>query len=281
MQWPAEKNGRVIKKNMTYQTNGDALSLCLLASGSRGNATYISWGETSLLFDAGLSGIEIQRRLAVRGIDPGSIDAIVISHEHSDHIQGAGILSRRFEIPIYISSETHNAAGKRLGRLHGQTHFTPGSDFKVKELDIHPFSIPHDAADPAGFTVSVNGIKVGLATDLGIATAMVKERLKDCAALVLEANHDPALLMDGPYPWQTKQRIKSRTGHLSNMDTKNLLCEIKHSTLTHVALAHLSETNNTPQKALKEARDALSDVNVALTAACQSDCGEMLKIMPC
>ena len=264
---------------MTCQTNGDALSMCVLASGSRGNATYISWGETALLFDAGLSGIEIERRLALRGIDPNALDAIVVSHEHSDHIQGAGVLSRRFQIPVYISPKTHDAAGKRLGNLNGHVHFRPGSDFKIKELDIHPFSISHDAADPSGFTICANGIKVGLATDLGIATAMVKEHLKDCRALALEANHDPEMLMDGPYPWPTKQRIKGRTGHLSNADTKNLLCEIKHSALTHVALAHLSETNNTPQKALKEAREALSDVHVELTAASQNDCGEMLKIM--
>jgi len=263
---------------MDSQNKADGFSVCVLASGSRGNAIYISSGKTSALLDAGLSGIEIERRLSSKGINPGNLDAIIVSHEHADHIQGVGVLSRRFELPVYISHGTYKAAKRRIGRVHECKYFNVGSDFRIKDLNFHPFSISHDAEDPAGFTAFQNGIKIGVATDIGIVTAMVKERLKDCAALIVEANHDSSMLMEGPYPWHAKQRIKSRTGHLSNIDLKILLSEIKHEYLQYVTLAHLSETNNTPQKALNEAGAALSDVKSELAAAHQNYCGKMLRI---
>ncbi|VEN73108.1 MBL fold metallo-hydrolase [Candidatus Desulfarcum epimagneticum] len=264
---------------MTGRAPGEGgLSLCVLASGSRGNAVYISGRRASVLLDAGLSGIEIQRRLSSRGIDPADIDAIVVSHEHDDHIRGAGILSRRFDIPVYITPRTRRAAEGRLGRVHAFKPFETGRDFKIGDLTFQPFSISHDAEDPAGFAVSQNGAKIGIATDLGAATALVKERLKGCAALALEANHDPAMLMEGPYPWHIKQRIKGRTGHLSNAAARDLLEEIKHPGLRHVVLAHLSGTNNTASKALEEAAKALSDVDARLCAARQDLCGEMIRV---
>lgn len=250
----------------------------MLASGSKGNAIYISDGATTLLVDAGLSGIEIERRLQAHDLDPKDIDAMIVSHEHADHIRGVGILSRRYDLPVYLSEKTSREAGQILGKVKDMRSFHCGDSFNVNSFDIHPFSTAHDAEDPAGFTLSCNGRKIGIATDLGIATAMVKQNLKGCDLLILEANHDPEMLMNGPYPWPLKQRIKSRTGHLSNQDSGELLSELKHDKLQHVVLAHLSETNNTPDKALREAKPALDGCRARIHVASQDLCGEMLEI---
>jgi phosphoribosyl 1,2-cyclic phosphodiesterase len=233
------------------------LALSLLASGSKGNAIYISDGETAILIDAGLSGIELERRLAARGIDKETLRAIVVTHEHVDHVRGVGVLSRRLHLPVYINAQTYQAAGQ-LGNLHQQHDFACGTSFQIGGLRLHPFSIAHDAADPAGFTITANGYKIGLATDLGIATGMAKHHLKDCDLLIIEANHDPDMLIDGPYPWPVKQRIQSRIGHLSNQQSHDLLNELTHPRLKHVFLAHLSETNNHPKIAQKIISPALS-----------------------
>jgi len=248
----------------------------MLASGSRGNAIYISDGETSLLIDAGLSGIELERRLAGRGIDPASLDAIVISHEHNDHILGAGVLSRRFNLPVYITRETARAAMPKLKKIETLQYFERSRDFAINRWRIHPFCLSHDAVDPVGFTFCCGDKKIGLATDLGVAPAMVREHLKDCGILVVEANHDPVMLTEGPYPWPVKQRIKSRTGHLSNDDSRALLGRLKHPGLTHVVLAHLSLENNTCEKALSAAADVLNDTRATLSVARQDCCGEWL-----
>ncbi|MDA3894609.1 MAG: MBL fold metallo-hydrolase, partial [Desulfobacteraceae bacterium] len=188
------------------------MQICMLASGSRGNSIYVSDGETSVLVDAGLSGIEIERRMKSRDLNVDDIDAIIVSHEHSDHIQGVGVLARRYNLPVYISTETYNTASSQLGTIQQINNFSCGSEFNIKGLTIRPFSISHDASDPAGFTLGCNGQKIGIATDLGVATAMVREHLKDCRCLILEANHDLRMLEDGPYPWPVKQRVKGRTG---------------------------------------------------------------------
>lgn len=250
--------------------------LCVLASGSRGNAVYVSDGHHAVLFDAGLSGREIERRLRSRGLQPDSLRAIVVSHEHSDHVQGVGVLSRRWQLPVYISRKT--AAGTAVGRLHRCVHFECGTGFQIDTLRIHPFSLSHDAADPSGFTIGVNGWKIGIATDLGCVTAMVRHHLAGCRALVLEANHDPDMLLTGPYPWPLKQRIRSRTGHLSNSDCGVLLGELRHEGLHQVVLAHLSETNNTPEKAFQTVAPFLEHPRIALSVAVQNRCGEVLKI---
>jgi phosphoribosyl 1,2-cyclic phosphodiesterase len=254
------------------------LAVCILASGSKGNAVFLSSGDTSLLIDAGLSGIEIERRLRSRGLDPKNLDAILVSHEHSDHIQGVGVLSRRFKLPVYINSKTQAAASGQLGTLYDFKNFECGSTFTIDDLSIHPFSISHDATDPCGFTVNQNGTKIGIATDLGIATSMVKAHLTGCALLILEANHDEKMLIDGPYPWPIKQRIKSRIGHLSNAASKQLLNEIQHDQLKYVMLAHLSETNNTPQKAVNEVGQALTRCKPRLDVASQDQCSVLLHL---
>jgi len=251
------------------------IAVCTLASGSKGNATYISDGETSILIDAGLSGKEIQRRLTSQGLSAEQLNAIIVTHEHSDHIKGVGILSRRYKLPVYINQKTEKAAPE-LGKLHAVRPFECGKAFTVDKLAIHPFSISHDAHDPSGFTIGQNGTTIAIATDLGIATSMVREHLKHCALLIMEANHDPQMLQTGPYPWPLKQRIQSRVGHLSNADSKRLLQELQHENLRHVILAHLSEINNTPDKALAEVSQALTRCNAEVTVADQYSSGPVI-----
>ncbi|MBC2714212.1 MAG: MBL fold metallo-hydrolase [Desulfobacteraceae bacterium] len=254
------------------------MQICMLASGSRGNSIYISNGDTSVLIDAGLSGIEIERRMKSRNLNVKNIDAIIVSHEHSDHIQGVGILARRYNLPVYISSETFNTAAKQLGSIKHINNFSCGTEFAIKHLNIRPFSISHDASDPAGFTIGCNGQKIGIATDLGIATAMVRQHLKNCCCLILEANHDVPMLEDGPYPWPVKQRVKGRSGHLSNESSRELLMDVMHDQMSHVILAHLSETNNTPEKALRVVTEHLPDTQLNVSVAAQSYAGPIIHL---
>ena len=156
--------------------------------------------------------------------------------------------------------------------------FNCGETFKVNTLGIHPFSTAHDAEDSAGFTISCNGRKIGIATDLGIATTMVKQNLKGCDLLILEANHDPEMLINGPYPWPLKQRIQSRTGHLSNQDAGDLLTELVHDNLTHVVLAHLSEENNSPEKAMETVAQAMGGNGIHIDVARQDRCGRLIRL---
>lgn len=255
-----------------------ALSICVLASGSKGNAIYVSDGRSAILVDAGLSGIEIQRRMQAADLDIADVNAIVVSHEHSDHVRGVGVLARRYGLPVHITPETERAAIGLIGHVPDIQYFHIGRPFAVGDLKIHPFATSHDAQDPAGFTIGCNGCKIGIATDLGIATGMVKHHLKSCALLVLEANHDPTMLVQGPYPWPLKQRIKGRNGHLSNEDSGELLLELRHDGLCHVILAHLSEINNTPDKARATVERALERVQCRfrLQVARQDRCGEVI-----
>jgi phosphoribosyl 1,2-cyclic phosphodiesterase len=252
------------------------LKLCMLASGSKGNAIYVSNGETSILIDAGLPGIEIERRMASQNISISEISAIIVSHEHADHIRGVGVLARKHDLPVFISAKTKQAAAVQLGQMNSVSLFACGTDFSIDNLRIRPFSTSHDADDPAGFTIQCEKQKIGIATDLGVATAMVKEHLKGCGCIVLEANHDLKMLEDGPYPWPLKQRIRSRIGHLSNESSKELLMEVLHEALRHVVLAHLSETNNTPEKALSVVTGRLNRHRPELFVALQHMAGPMI-----
>ncbi|MGD9971881.1 MAG: MBL fold metallo-hydrolase [Desulfatirhabdiaceae bacterium] len=263
---------------MTPLPNSSTLSVCILASGSQGNCIHVSNGSTAILVDAGLSGKEIEHRMAQRGLSPANLDAIVVSHEHTDHIQAVGILSRRFHLPVYMTSQTAVAAAPHLKNLDSTVSFECGHRFCINSLTIDPFSISHDAEEPSGFTIQHAGIKIGIATDLGIVTSLVKTCLADCRLLVLEANHDPDMLMNGPYPWPLKQRIRGRTGHLSNKDSCMLLRELRHAGLQDVILAHLSETNNTPEKAFSEVGNAIGDFRVRLTVSTQNVCGDIFTV---
>lgn len=233
------------------------MKACLLASGSKGNSLLVVSGRTRLLIDAGLSSRELCRRLALTGISPGDLDAILVTHEHVDHVRGLGLLSRRYSLPVYLHHEVAAALADnhRPARI---IEFATGVEIPVGDLGVKAFPITHDAQAPVGFTLSGPAGKVGVATDLGIVTRLVAEELCGCRTLVLESNHDEAMLRDGPYPWPLKQRIKGNHGHLSNHDSAGLLETLCWEGLETVFLAHLSETNNHPELAWKSAEQALS-----------------------
>jgi phosphoribosyl 1,2-cyclic phosphodiesterase len=250
------------------------LAVCVLASGSKGNAIYISDGLTAILIDAGLSATEIKRRLKSRGLNPKDLNAILVTHEHSDHIQAVGVLSRQLKLPIYLSRNIKKKAS--MAGVHEIRTFDSGSPFQIENLAVQPFAVSHDATDPVGFTIGQNGSRIGVATDLGMITPHLKENLKLCHLLILEANHDPEMLINGPYPWYLKRRIQSSSGHLSNEQSKRLLMQLQHKRLEHVILAHLSQTNNTPQKVLAEVSEALTLCKPRLAIARQHRCGEVI-----
>jgi phosphoribosyl 1,2-cyclic phosphodiesterase len=235
--------------------------ICLLASGSRGNALYIESTESRILIDAGLSARELTRRLEGIGVRGEDIDALLVTHEHTDHAQGVGPMSRRFNLPVYLHHETRRALPK-LGRISDLVEFSSGDVFDLKDLRITPFPITHDAAAPVGYTIETSAGKIGVATDLGMATRLVCERLQGCRILVLESNHDEEMLRDGPYPWPLKQRIRGNHGHLSNLAAGQLLGDLVSDRLEAVFLAHLSEENNRPELALRSAREVLDQQNL-------------------
>jgi phosphoribosyl 1,2-cyclic phosphodiesterase len=251
--------------------------ICPLASGSKGNSLFVSCGDTALLVDAGLSGVEIERRLAAVDVMPDTLTGIIITHEHSDHVRGAGILSRRFNIPVFISPKTYQAC-TGLGKIPDLQFFTCGTPFTVDAIKISPFSTSHDATDPAGLTMEHNDVKIGIATDLGIVTNLVMDYLKDSHLLYLESNHDPEMLKNGPYPWHLKQRIKSRTGHLSNQEAVKLVNDLKSDRLKHVILAHLSEENNHPGLACETMADSLNGAEISVHVAQPDQPGTMIRL---
>jgi phosphoribosyl 1,2-cyclic phosphodiesterase len=239
------------------------LRVCLLASGSKGNAVYIESGESRILIDAGLSATELRRRLAGIGVSADDLHAILVTHEHGDHCRGVGVMARRHRLPVYLHPATRCAL-PLLGTVPELREFEVGQPVLLRDLRIYPFQVTHDAAAPVGFTIDSPEGKIGLATDLGLATRLVADHLQDCRVLVLESNHDEQLLLDGPYPWHLKQRIRGHHGHLSNTASAALLAGLLWEGMEAVFLAHLSETNNQPVLADRCARQVIASQN-----ACQ------------
>jgi phosphoribosyl 1,2-cyclic phosphodiesterase len=306
----------------------------VLASGSKGNSTIVSGGRTRILVDAGLSCRELFRRMKLAEEDPGTLDAIVITHEHQDHVNGLAVTARRLGIPVYFTEATHRAwmrwltprrqmtykqwlelcrkqAAEREAEpeaasleaaseqgdpeevevesvaelspapdpapaglsnlaltnpptmkedptwLPAVEYFRAGEPFSIGDIALSPFTIPHDAADPVGFVLCAEGIRMGFATDLGYIPPNVKEQLRALDLLLLESNHDLEMLRDGPYPWSVKQRVLSRVGHLSNDATAEFLSTAYDGQAAYVILAHLSENNNLPELAKVAAERAL------------------------
>ncbi|RUM34516.1 MAG: MBL fold metallo-hydrolase [Desulfobulbus sp.] len=241
------------------------MNFCVLGSGSKGNCTYVESGSTSLLIDAGFSGREIQRRLELINKTAENLTAIIVTHEHGDHISGVGVLSRRYNIPVYANPETHLAAEKRVKKLHERKEFQTGEKFFIHDLEIHPFRISHDTKDPVGFVIADAGHSLGYCTDTGRITKLIEHHINKCGALILEANHDPQMLMDGPYPMPLKQRVRSNQGHLGNGDAARFLAGLSHSSLQYVVLAHLSETNNYPELAHTRVQKELNRLAINFT----------------
>jgi len=232
-----------------------ALTICVLGSSSQGNCTYVGTEATGLLVDAGLSARETLRRMAEAGLEPGRVQGILVTHEHSDHTQGLGVLHRRFGWPIFANSATADRLDRDpLFEKHpiAWRIFQTGQHFSIGDLLIETFSVPHDADDPVGFRLGAGGVWIGLVTDMGMATTLIRERLRPCRALVVEANHDEDLLRNSGRPWPLIQRILSRQGHLSNAALAEMLSEIGHGQMTDVFLAHLSQECNRPDLACWE-----------------------------
>jgi phosphoribosyl 1,2-cyclic phosphodiesterase len=221
------------------------MKFCVLGSGSKGNATFVEGGGARILIDAGFSGIEVARRLAEINIDIATLSALLVTHEHGDHIRGVQALSRRFSLPVYVSKATREAAGVSLAKIVEWRPIVGGQVFKHRELTIHPFAVSHDAVDTLGFVVGHNGCSVGYCTDTGAITHLMRHHLGGCNGLVLECNHDLAMLKNGGYPPHLQQRIRSKCGHLTNSAAALFLIDLLHGGLEHVVLAHISETNNT------------------------------------
>ncbi len=304
----------------------------VLASGSKGNSTVVSGGQTRILVDAGLSCRELFRRMRLAGKAPEALDAIIITHEHMDHIAGLAVTARKLGIPVYFTEATHRAwmrwisprrhmtytqwieqcrqqaikrqaeaaiAADQCGCDESETevvatrpapqpgsggtassnkpdgakpeaprpdptwlpsveYFQAGRPFQIGDISVSPFTIPHDAADPVGFVFQAEGVRMALATDLGYVTPNVKAQLNRVDLLLLESNHDLEMLRDGPYPWQVKQRVLSRVGHLSNEATAEFLESGYDGQATYVILGHLSESNNLPDLARVTAERALA-----------------------
>jgi phosphoribosyl 1,2-cyclic phosphodiesterase len=307
----------------------DMVRMTVLASGSKGNSTVVSSARTRILVDAGLSCRELMKRMRAAGEDPTALDAILITHEHQDHVQGMAVTARKLGIPVYLTEPTHrawvrwmtpqkrityaewlaqrkaqkrNAGGSVEGTesasggnarcsadvspepdaeekaaveeviaetakeperdptsLPSVEYFRSGNGFRIGDIAVTPFTIPHDAADPVGFVFEADGVRIAIATDLGYMPSNVSVQLRRADVLMLESNHDVDMLRDGPYPWSVKQRVMSRVGHLSNDAAAEFLAKGYDGCAAYVVLAHLSENNNLPELARIAAERVLGD----------------------
>lgn len=216
-----------------------------LGSGSRGNALVVEVGRTRILLDCGFPLREVERRLVRIGLDPGLVDAVVLTHEHDDHIGSAARLARKFGVPLWLTHGTARAAGIDPSLAKGGV-IDSHRPFSVGDIEIYPFPVPHDAREPVQFVFSDGDHRLGVLTDTGTPTSHIQEMLTGCDALVLECNHDPEMLAAGSYPEKLKRRIASRLGHLDNSAAASLLASLNTTRLKHIVAAHLSQTNNTP-----------------------------------
>ncbi len=262
--------------------SGAGLQTCILGSGSSGNSVWISSGSTSILMDAGLSARRTVERLASIGVEAASLSGICLSHEHQDHTRGVRLLHRRLNVPLYANAGTVDALRRmpEFQELKWNTFIT-GQPFALGDLLIEPFSVPHDAYDPVGFVVCKGVTRIGIVTDVGMATSLIRERLRNCQVVILESNHDEQLLQDAPRPWSLKQRIRGRQGHLSNQGAAALLAEVASPMLQRVYLAHLSEECNRFDLAIATVQSALNSAghsHVRVHAAMANEVSEICTV---
>jgi phosphoribosyl 1,2-cyclic phosphodiesterase len=215
-----------------------------LASGSSGNSILISSKGTNVLIDAGLTCKELTRRLGLAGSRVEDVSAVIITHEHIDHIRGAGVLSRRHGTPVFMNAATLEGASRSIGAVPSVRTFTTGDTLKLGDLTVQTYPLSHDAAEPIGLTIRNGSGRIGVALDMGYPTKLARERLRGSNALILEFNHDPEMLRQSDRPWEVKQRILSKRGHMSNEDALEFLCELVHDELRAVVLAHISREAN-------------------------------------
>lgn len=237
-----------------------------IASSSNGNSVYIGTKYTKILIDAGLSGKKIQEGLKKLNLTGNDIDAIFVTHEHIDHVDGIGVLSRRFNIPIYATEGTWGYMPSKVGNINADNRnfIYSEENFILNDLLIRPFSIPHDSAEPVGYSVFADKFKISIATDIGHVTENIVENIKNSDILLLESNHDEDMLKNGSYPYSLKQRILGNNGHLSNRIAGNLIANIINEKLKHVFLGHLSNENNTSYIAYETVKNILNQYNISV-----------------
>ncbi|MFW5648956.1 MAG: MBL fold metallo-hydrolase [Candidatus Alkaliphilus sp. MAG34] len=239
---------------------------CSLASGSSGNCHLINDGKNSILIDAGLSGRRIENKLKRIDIDPKSLTAILVSHEHSDHICGVGVLSRRYNIPIYANKGTWDGMNTKIGEIKESNikYFNSAEDFNIKDFNIRPYNIPHDANEPVGFSIRKDKIKISIVTDLGYIDENIIEQAEDSDLVVLESNHDVEMLKVCRYPYFLKRRILSNTGHLSNEAAGNAIVDLVNKNVGSILLGHLSKENNFPELAVATVKNILESEKIVI-----------------
>ncbi|NMA87072.1 MAG: MBL fold metallo-hydrolase [Tissierellia bacterium] len=238
------------------------IKFCALSSGSNGNCHYIESKGTRLLIDAGFSGKRIEELLSSIHVKANTIDYILITHEHIDHIKGAGILSRRYNIPIIANKNTWLGMADKIGEIKDKNIkvIQTNEDFNLGDLGIYPFNIYHDAAEPIGYIIYYKKVKISIATDTGWVDNSIKNKIKGSNLYLIESNHDVEMLKNGSYPWFLKQRVLSEEGHLSNIDAGEILSEILLGNGEIVLLGHLSKENNTPSLAYETVKEAVGEV---------------------
>ena len=236
------------------------LRFATIASGSSGNCIYVGTESTNILIDAGLSGVKIERGLKSLNLDAAAIDAVFVTHEHIDHVNGVGVLSRKFDLPVYATEGTWNAMPEKVGKISKflKNNVYEDEPLVLNDMCIKPFEIPHDAAQPVGYTVSVGKYKVSVATDMGHATKTVAQNIAGSDVLLIESNHDVDMVKQGAYPYNLKKRILGDRGHLSNMTAAKMIDYVADSKLKYVLLGHLRKDNNTPELAYETCADMLT-----------------------
>jgi phosphoribosyl 1,2-cyclic phosphodiesterase len=248
-----------------------------VGSGSRGNATLVETGDTRLLVDCGFSLRETECRLALLGVEPDSLAGIVVTHEHGDHVAGVARLARRYRLPVWATPGTWRAAGcpsdvdVRLFVGHGR-------GFRIGDIGLKPFPVPHDAREPCQFVIEGGGRRLGMLTDAGSVSTRARESLRGCDGLILETNHDKAMLRSGPYPPALRARVGGAFGHLSNDQAAALLDELDHQHIKHLMLAHISAHNNRPELARAAVCGVSEDLGPRLCIAPQASSGSWLQL---
>ena len=241
-----------------------SIYFCSLASGSKGNCHYVSDGENYLLVDAGLNGKKVDNKLFELEVDPRKLSGIIISHEHRDHVSGAGVLSRKYDIPIYANRGTWEGMMPIISKVDKNNIkiFRTDKTFRIGNFIIHPYSISHDANDPVGFSIENQGVKISITTDLGCINQVILEKVKGSNLVVLESNHDVDMLKVGKYPYFLKRRILSDEGHLSNEAAGDAILQLIKQNVNSFLLAHLSKENNFPELALQTVRNIMEENDI-------------------
>ncbi|MTI46246.1 MBL fold metallo-hydrolase [Sporosalibacterium faouarense] len=243
-----------------------SLQFCSLSSGSSGNCQYISTDNVKILVDSGLSGKKVENFLKEIEVQANTIDGILVTHEHKDHIKGVGILSRRYDLPIYANTNTWKAMEGELGKINEKNiiEFKTDEGFELKDLAILPFRISHDSSEPVGFAFYHKNKKISYLTDTGYVSDDVKKKIRNSNLLVVESNHDVEMLKIGKYPWFLKKRVLGSEGHLSNEDAGKLITEVLSGREQDILLAHLSKENNFPELAYQTVVNIVSEKGIKI-----------------